>query len=89
MLKGLASSFSTMSMHAKSSATSPVNVWPELGGKGGLRSTYWRASAMATDLVALFNVHELTSSIIVIHQLLHLFINGLTLTDSKWQVLKF
>ncbi len=62
MLKNLVSSSSTMSMHAKSSATSLANVWPELGGKRGLRSTYWCAHAMAINLVAMLNVHELTST---------------------------
>jgi hypothetical protein len=88
MLKNLVSSSSTMFMHAKSNATSPTNVWLELGGRGGLRSTYWHAHAMATNLVAMLNVHDLTSSPTLIHQLLHLFINGLTFTGSKWQVLK-
>jgi hypothetical protein len=39
MLKSLASSSFTMYMHAKSSGTSLANVWPELGGRKGLRST--------------------------------------------------
>jgi hypothetical protein len=43
---------------------------------------------MAADLAALLSVHELTSSPEVIHQLLHLLIHGLALTDSEWQVLK-
>jgi hypothetical protein len=88
VLKSLASSSSAMSVKAKSSAASLANVWPELGGRGGLRSTRWRARAMAADLAALLSVHELTSSPEVIHQLLHLLIHGLALTDSEWQVLK-
>ncbi len=56
-----------MSMHAKSSATSLANVWHELGGRRGFRSTHLRAHAMTTDFVALLNVHELASSPIVIH----------------------
>jgi hypothetical protein len=88
MLKNLASSSFAMFVHAKSSAISFVNVWLELGGRGGLRSIYWRARAMAVNLVALWSVHELISPPIIIHQRLHLFIDGLALTDSKWQVLK-
>jgi hypothetical protein len=84
VLKHLASSSSTMSMHAKSNATSLANVWPELGGRGGLRSTHWHAHAMAIDLTIMLSVHELTNSLRVIHQLLHLFIHGLTLMDSEW-----
>jgi hypothetical protein len=53
MLKNLASSFA-MSMYAKNSVASLANVWLELGGRGGLRSTYRRVHAMAVDLVALF-----------------------------------
>jgi hypothetical protein len=71
-------------MHAKSSVASFANVWHELGGRKGFRSTHLHAHAMAIDLVALLNVHELTSSPIVIHQLLHMIIHGLTLMDSEW-----
>ncbi len=88
MLKSFASSSSAIFVHAKSNATSLANVWLELNGRGGLRSTYLRAHAMATDLVTLLNVHELTSTLAIIHQLLHLTIHGLALMDSKWQVLK-
>jgi hypothetical protein len=77
-----------MSMHAKSSVASSTNVWFELSGRGGLRSTCWHARAMVVNLIALLSVHELISSPIVIHQLLHMFIHGLALTNSEWQVLK-
>jgi hypothetical protein len=82
MLNNLASSSSTMFMHAKSSVTSLTNVWHELGGRECLRSTCLHARAMATNLVALLIVHELTSSPIIIHQLLHMIIHGLALVDS-------
>jgi hypothetical protein len=88
MLKSLASSSFAMSVHAKTNVASFANVGPELGGRGGLRSTCWHACAMASDFVALLSDHELKSSLIIIHQLLHLFTHGLTLMDSKWQVLK-
>jgi len=61
MLKGCASSSFAMSLHAKSGVVSFVNVWLELGGRGGLRSTYWCAHAMDVDLVAMLTVHALTS----------------------------
>jgi hypothetical protein len=88
MLKSLASSSFAMFVHAKSNATSFANVWLELGGRGDLRSTYWLARSMAANLAALWSLHELINPPIVIHQLLHLFIHGLALMDSKWQVLK-
>lgn len=86
MLKSFASSSSssTMFVHAKSSATSFTNVWPQLGGRRGLRSTHLRAHAMVANLAALLNVHELTSSPTIIHQLLHLIIHGLALMDLEW-----
>ncbi len=56
-----------MSVHAKSSAISFANVWPKLRGRGGLRSTYWHARAMAIDLTTLLSVHELTFSPTLIH----------------------
>jgi len=61
MLKGRASSSFAMFLDAKNSVTSFVNVWPKLGGRGGLRFTYWRAHAMAADLVAMLTIHALTS----------------------------
>jgi hypothetical protein len=54
MLKSLASSSSTMFLHAKNSATSLTNVWPELGGKRGLRSTCRCVHAMVVDSPTLF-----------------------------------
>jgi len=88
MLKSFASSSSAMFVHAKSNATSLANVRLELNGRGGLRSTYLRAHAMASDLVALLSVHEITSILAIIHQLMYLIVHGLALMDSKWQVLK-
>jgi hypothetical protein len=75
---------SAVSMHAKSSVASFANVWHELGGRRGLRSTHLCAHAMVIDLIALLSVHELTSSPIIIHHMLHLIIHGLTLMDSEW-----
>jgi hypothetical protein len=88
VLKNLASSSFAMFVHTKSSVASLANVWPKLGGRGGLRSTYLHVHTMAIDLATLWNVHELTSSPSVIHQMLYLIIHGLTLTDLEWQVLK-
>ncbi len=88
MLKNLASSSFAMFVHTKSSVALLANVWPKLGGRGGLRSTYLHVHAMAIDLTTLWSVYELTSSPSVIHQMLHLIIHGLTLTDLEWQVLK-